>query len=104
MALTDGLKILASPVGYYRSVIMVGWLRAGDGLEVEIHGARVLTFPRQIMGMEELAARGPHGGIELRRAVAVEPIWRPNILRAIPANEAAWAEHCPRPASYDEGG
>lgn len=100
LAMCDGLQILVLPFGYYYACVMVAWVRCEDGLEVKAHNARVVRFNQGAVDVEELAAKGPRNKVQLRQAVAVESLWRPNVLRALPADEKAWAEHCPRPKGF----
>jgi hypothetical protein len=97
-----GLKIVVTP-GNYWCLSQIGWLRRVEGDEWELVGARTLRRIGEQVPLAEIAAKGPGKTIKLM-PVAEQPeeIHRLLIRRSIPANEAAWAEHCPKPDDWKD--
>jgi len=97
----DGLKIIQVPGRYSWAVTRVGWLRRVSGDEWEIVGARTIVRTGSPRTLDSLAAHGPGRDHRLSAiSEASEEIHRLVIRRSIPANEAAWLEHCPMPAGW----
>lgn len=108
-----GLKIIQIQVTSWRAITFVGWLRRVSGDEYELMpGARIVTRKSgksaDWNGVDDLAANGPGAKYQLAPAMqAPEELHRlGNIRRSKPANEGAWAKHCPRPKNWvdDDGG
>jgi len=106
----EGLSIITirdgcrkrSPTGW---VAYVGWLRRASGDEWELlPGARSVWRTGEAMPLlDQLAMHGldddhrvsdPQAGIGIHRLL---------IHYYLPANEAAWAAHCPRPPRWTKG-
>lgn len=97
--MTDGLYLIIIPAGYYRYVL-IGWCRV-DGLEIRLRNSVSLKHWGDRPDPALLAALGPSRGTEFYTAAPLEYAWRPNLLRAIPADAAVWARHCPKPPDWD---
>lgn len=101
----DGLKILQLPGGYYGySVTRVGWVRRLRGDDYELVGGRTMAREGQysIDGITKAAAKGPKGYKLSVPDEMPEELHRLLIRRAVPANEKAWADACPRPTNWQE--
>jgi uncharacterized protein (TIGR02996 family) len=97
--MVDGLHIITAPGGDY-PYVLVGWAVV-DGLEVELHGCRILRRFGGSKFLSELAKSGPIQTTELGPPSDVEYFFRPNLGRVIPADEKAWKEHCPKPKGWN---
>jgi len=102
----EGLKIVKLPGGYYgRSVTRVGWLRRVSGDEWELlPGARsVWRTGGAMTPLDQLAAHGPGDNHQVSDPQAgIEEIHRLLLRRCLPADESAWAAHCPRPPRFEK--
>jgi hypothetical protein len=102
--MTDGLKILKLPGGYYgRSVTRVGWIRRIGGDEwVLLPGARSLwRTGGDLTSLDRIASHGPTRNHRLTDPQAgQEELHRLLIRRCLPADEAVWQQHCPRPKDW----
>jgi hypothetical protein len=101
----DGLKIIQLPGRYGYSVTLVGWLRRINGDEYELLNA--CTVARngnyKLDGLQKLASDGPKKSYDVTSAASMpEEVHRLLIRRSLPANEAAWREHCPKPKGWVE--
>jgi len=104
MNMRNGLKIIQLPGRYGYSVTRVGWLRrvAGDEWEL-LPGSRRIIRKGGNRNIDSLASDGPERDHALTPASkGPEEVHRLVIRRALPANEAAWSEHCPRPENWQD--
>lgn len=102
-----GLVLVQISITYYRALTMVGWLRRKHGDEYElVPGARIITRQSGAAdwnGFDTLAADGPGSKYKLHPAMKQpEPLHRLIVKRCKPADEKAWAKHCPRPKDWSE--
>lgn len=98
----EGLKVISIGGGEY-VYVLVAWMRQARGDEWEAHGARCIRRFGHGVALTTLAAEGPQEGTELLApAVEAEEIHRLHIRRALPCNEAAWANDCPKPRGWDK--
>jgi len=104
LSMENGLKVVMLAGAYGYSVTRVGWLRRVSGDEWLLEaGARTVIRTGERRGLEHLAIEGPDSGYHLLApGGAAEHIHRLLIRRALPANEAAWIEHCPKPRDWNE--
>lgn len=99
----DGLNIVCSPGGYYPYVV-VAWCRVVDGWVRYAPGARVIRRFGGYGQLAKLAVNGPMNTTQL-----LEPSVRgggcstSQVCRYEVCNPAAWVDHCPKPAGWDDG-
>lgn len=100
---TNGLKVIQVPGRWGYSVTRVGWLRRVSGDEWELlPGSRTIVRTGQLRTLDSLASQGPGEDHRLSDpSGGTEEIHRLIIRRSLPADEAAWMAHCPRPASWE---
>ena len=101
----EGLKIMQFAGGRYGwNVTRVGWLKRIAGDEYQLLGGR--TIWRKIGnynagGLTNLANDGLGREYDISAADKFgEDVHRLLIRRSLPANEKAWAEHCPKPKDW----
>jgi hypothetical protein len=97
----EGLAIIVQPCGWY-PYVHICWLRHVEGFEWEMHDARIIRRFGTDAALSVLADKGPQSDTQLLLASKKpESIFRPNVRRCIPANEAAWKKECPRPKGWE---
>jgi hypothetical protein len=102
----EGLKIIQIQITNWRALTFVGWLKRRYGDEYDLIDARIITRksgePADWNGVADLAENGP-GKKYLLAPIMKEPeeLHRlSNIRRSKPADEKAWAKHCPKPKDW----
>jgi hypothetical protein len=102
----NGLKVFQLPGRYGYSVTLVGWFRRVAGDEYEAHNVCTIarTGSYALDGLQKLASAGPgKRGYDVTKAADMpEEIHRLLLRRVLPANEAAWREHSPKPKGWVE--
>jgi len=91
----DGFYILAIPAGHY-PFVLAGWVDRRD-LFFRLRNSRVLRRYGSRAQLSVLAALGPQPDTQLLDLSPVEWVPVSSVGRAIPADPAAWAAHCPDP-------
>ena len=98
----DGLKLIQLPGRYGYSVTRVGWMRRVGGDEWELlPGAVSIGRTSGQRTIDQVAIDGPGKDHQLwPPSKGVEEIHRLVIRRSMPADEKAWAKHCPKPKDW----
>lgn len=91
----DGFYILAIPAGHY-PFVLAGWVDRRD-LFLRVRNSRVLRRYGSRAQLSVLADNGPQPDTQLLDLSPVEWVPVSSVARAIPADPAAWADHCPDP-------
>jgi uncharacterized protein (TIGR02996 family) len=94
----NGLHIITVAAGY-SPYVLIGWAKVGD-LFVNLYNCRVIRRFGSRANLAAIAKEGPQQDTELLAASPVEHVAVMSVGRAIPCNEKAWRNECPKPPEF----
>lgn len=94
-----GLYLFATPSGYGRAVLRVGWLRRAPegGDEYELHGSRTPLRPDYSVTFDEAQHKPPKSWSWTKPLDGAVPYTRHQIQTPVPLNVKGYADLCPAP-------